>query len=208
MEKPGQIRKRKVILVTDGDQVARLAMEAAAKQVGGRVISRSAGNPSPLRGEELIELIHQAKHDPVLVMFDDNGDSHESYGEKTLREIATHPSIEVLGAIAVASKTPFVEGTPIHFSVDNHGEILYDEVDKDGHPLHTGKLFIHGDTVDVLRKLNIPVIIGMGDPGKMEGNDNIWENAPITTAAVFEILKRSGFQREAGKLPDCDVQQT
>ncbi|GIM48280.1 stage V sporulation protein AE [Collibacillus ludicampi] len=196
LKKPKQDGKRKVIIITDGDEVARMAVEAAARQVGGRVISRSAGNPTPLNGQQLVKLIQEAKHDPVLVMFDDNGDGEESYGERALREIATHPLIEVLGAVAVASKTPYVEGTPVDFSIDNQGHILYDEVDKDGRPSHTGQLLIHGDTVDVLKELDIPIIIGMGDPGKMEGHDHVENRAPVTTAAVQEILKRSGFVSE------------
>jgi stage V sporulation protein AE len=200
LKKPQQNGKRKVIVITDGDHVARMAVEAAARQVGGRVISRSAGNPTPLSGQQLVELIQEAKNDPVLVMFDDNGDGEESNGERALREIATHPSIEVLGAIAVAAKTPFVEGTPVDFSIDNQGNILYDEVDKDGNPLHTGHLLIHGDTVDVLKELEIPIIIGMGDPGKMEGHDHAGDHAPITTAAVQEIMKRSGFAPEGEAL--------
>ena len=37
-------RRRKVVIITDGDNVARQAAETAAAQVGGRCISRSAGN--------------------------------------------------------------------------------------------------------------------------------------------------------------------
>jgi hypothetical protein len=52
-------RRRKVVIITDGDNVARQAAETAAAQVGGRCISRSAGNPTPLRGDEIIDMIKQ-----------------------------------------------------------------------------------------------------------------------------------------------------
>ena len=53
------------------------------------------------------------------------------------------------------------------------------------------KEYLQGDTVDVLNKLNIPIIVGVGDIGKQDGADS--NQAPITTAAVKEILRRSGF---------------
>ncbi|MFS8512909.1 MAG: stage V sporulation protein AE, partial [Planifilum fulgidum] len=90
--------KRKVILITDGDRVAREAVEEVARQVGGRAISASAGNPTPLTGEQLVELILQAKHDPVLVMFDDCGSGGTGRGERAMEYVANHPDVEVLGA--------------------------------------------------------------------------------------------------------------
>jgi stage V sporulation protein AE len=65
--------KRKVILVTDGDRIAKGAVEVAAANIGGRCISASAGNPTELEGREIIELIKSAHHDPVVVMVDDMG---------------------------------------------------------------------------------------------------------------------------------------
>jgi stage V sporulation protein AE len=35
------------------------------------------------------------------------------------------------------------------------------------------------------------VIVGIGDPGKMDFNDEIEKGAPITTKALKEVLKRS-----------------
>ena len=66
-------RRRKVVIITDGDNVARQAAETAAAQVGGRCISRSAGNPTPLSGDEIIDMIKQSPADPVVVMVDDRG---------------------------------------------------------------------------------------------------------------------------------------
>lgn len=189
-------KKRKVILITDGDQVARKSVEEAARQVGARVISRSAGNPTPLRGYEIASLVHQAKHDPVLVMFDDNGHGEEGYGEKALREFVNDPSIEVIGAIAVASNTEYVDGTKVDFSLDLKGNIVQDGVDKNGVPLGLRDPVIMGDTVDVLNECNVPIVIGIGDIGKMYGRDSFLKGAPVTTSAIMEILKRNGYDTQ------------
>lgn len=185
--------KRKVILITDGDKVARRAVELVAKKVGGRCISRSAGNPTPLNGIEMLEQVKKAKNDPVLVMFDDNGNGEEGEGERALEYIANHPDIEVLGAVAVASNTPFVEGVDVDFCVDiDLHEIDYG-VDKEGNQVKRERKHIYGDTVDILSRLNIPLIVGVGDIGKMKGRDDIKYGAPVTTRAVEKILERSGF---------------
>jgi stage V sporulation protein AE len=89
------MQRRKVILVTDGDKMAREALEEVARKIGGRCISRSAGNPTPLSGYQLVSLIKKAACDPVLVMFDDCGASEEGRGEQALRYVAQHPDIEV-----------------------------------------------------------------------------------------------------------------
>ncbi|MFC4767294.1 stage V sporulation protein AE [Effusibacillus consociatus] len=192
-------RKRKVILITDGDKVARKTVEEAARQVGARVISRSAGNPTPLTGHEIVDLVHQAKHDPVIVMFDDNGNGDEGYGEKALREFVCDPSIEVIGAIAVASNTEFVDGTRVDFSFDLEGNIVSDGVDKNGVPLGLREPIIMGDTVDVLTECNVPIVVGIGDIGKMYGHDAFYKGAPITTSAILEILKRSGYDASSAE---------
>ncbi|GGK15291.1 hypothetical protein GCM10010965_05310 [Caldalkalibacillus thermarum] len=53
--------KRHVIMITDGDDVAKQVIEQVAKDIGGRCITLSAGNPTPISGEEIVELILQAK---------------------------------------------------------------------------------------------------------------------------------------------------
>ena len=65
--------RRRVILITDGDEYAKRAVERVAHDIGGRCISLSQGNPSILTGQELVNLIKKAANDPVLVMFDDSG---------------------------------------------------------------------------------------------------------------------------------------
>ncbi|WP_420795744.1 stage V sporulation protein AE [Desulforamulus putei] len=53
-------KKRNVIFVTDGDPVARRTLEVAARNIGARCISMSAGNPSRMNGQQLVELIKTA----------------------------------------------------------------------------------------------------------------------------------------------------
>jgi stage V sporulation protein AE len=184
--------KRQVILVTDGDHVARRALEVAAQRLGGRCISRSAGNPTPLTGSELVSLIKQAPYDPVLVMFDDCGNGSEGQGEQALRDVATHPDIEVLGAIAVASNCHHSKGTPVHFALDRYGNLVGHGVDKYGKAKRDQPLRIFGDTVEILNKIPVPIIIGMGDVGKMKEFDDVERGAPITCKAIRLILEQYG----------------
>jgi stage V sporulation protein AE len=185
-------KRRKVIVITDGDYIAQKAVEAVAKQIGGRCISLSSGNPTPLSGSQIVELIKMAENDPVLVMFDDNGHYGQGRGEQAIEYVVTHPDIEVLGAIAVASHTKWVRGTKVRFSVDNQGQIVEEAVDKDGYAQKSLDNQIYGDTVDILTSLRIPNVIGIGDIGKMEGKDHLRYGCPITLKAVKWILERSG----------------
>lgn len=186
-------QRRKVILVTDGDHIAQMVLETVAKEMGGRCISLSAGNPTPLSGSQMVELITMAPHDPVFVMFDDNGDFGRGRGEQALEYVVKHPQIEVIGAIAVASNTKWVRGASVKVSIDNHGRIVEEAVDKDGFADVDLENRIYGDTVDVLNALQIPNLIGIGDIGKMQGRDSLHNGCPITRKAVQWILERSGF---------------
>jgi len=181
--------KRKVILITDGDVVAKEAVEEAARNINARCITRSAGNPTPLSGQELVDLIKEAERDPVVVMVDDRGHTGMGKGEKALDYIMHSPDIEVLGVIAVASNTKNVRGVKVDCSVSKDGKIVKNGVDKYGN-IKRDKI-VKGDTVDILNSNEAPFIIGIGDPGKMEGHDNIEFGAPIVTKAMEEILQRS-----------------
>lgn len=185
--------KRKVIVVTDGDEYANNAVKYVAKKIGGRCISQSAGNPTVLTGSQMIELVKKAPTDPVFLMFDDSGLTGEGSGEKALKFVANHPEIEVLGVIAVASKTKFVEWTHVDVSIDREGRLTEYGVDKSGLPdIEIGR--INGDTVYVLDQLkNIPIIVGIGDIGKMSRYDSVKNGCPITLKAVQLILERSGY---------------
>lgn len=187
--------KRNVILITDGDDYARRAVERVAAEVGGRCISLSHGNPSVLSGANLVKLIKKAAYDPVLVMFDDSGYLGEGSGEQALKYVANHEDINVLGVIAVASKTHMAEWSRVDFCIDREGELTPYGVDKHGLPeLELGR--INGDTVYCLDKLDVPLIIGIGDIGKMARRDHYDRGAPITKKAVEIILERSGFYAE------------
>lgn len=184
--------KVKVILVTDGDETAKRAVEVAARNIGGRCISASAVDSFAPGAEQLMEMIRSAAHGPVVVMCDDRGESAKGQGEKLLATIAQDPDIEVLGAIAVASHTPGVAGVEPDVSITKDGDLVDGGVSKEGQPVNSKT--VKGDTVDVLRSLNIPVIVGLGDPGKMEFADDADTGAPITTMALQEIIRRSGSQ--------------
>lgn len=180
--------KRKVIIVTDGDRNARKAVEIAARNVGARCISCSAGNPTRQTGEELVELIKTAPADPVVLMLDDRGYCGMGNGERALAYISRHPDIQVLGVLAVASNITGGGGCTVDLSVAGNGEIVREPVNKVGKP--GGKL-LRGDTVEIVDQLNIPLIIGIGDIGKMNGADDVKKGAPLTTKALQNILSRN-----------------
>lgn len=180
--------KRKVILVTDGDTIAKGAVEAAARNIGARCISRSAGNPTIKSGEELVELIKAAPSDPVVVMLDDRGYNGTGRGEEAMAYITGHPEVQVLGVLAVASNTAKVCGCEVDLSVSRDGKIIDEPVDKLGRPTCD---VLKGDTVEILDSLDVPVVVGIGDIGKMDGADDVEKGAPLTTRALKTILERS-----------------
>ncbi len=175
----------RVIIVTDGDKLALRALKMAAKRTHCWVVAQSAGNPTHLSGVELVQLVRAAPFDPVVILLDDNGDRNEAHGETALSVLAEHPDIQVIGALAVASNTPHVHGAPVDFSIDCTGNRVETGVDKDGKAIPDYLVF--GDTVDVLRRADIPVIIGIGDIGKMCGEDAPERGSPITTKALQMI---------------------
>jgi stage V sporulation protein AE len=184
--------RRRVILITDGDEYAKRAVELAAQEVGGRCITSSYGNPSKLTGQEIVRLIKKTPHDPVLVMFDDSGIVGEGAGESAMKYVATHKDIEVIGAIAVAARSRHEEWTRVDVSIDRDGNLTPYGVDKYGiQELELGR--VNGDTVYCLDELDIPIIVGVGDIGKMARHDSYKFGAPITKKAVELILERSGF---------------
>jgi stage V sporulation protein AE len=185
-------KQRHVILITDGDDYARRTIEKIASEIGGRCISMSHGNPTVLSGPEIVRLIKKAAHDPVLVMFDDSGFMGEGAGEKALKYVANHQDIKVLGVLAVASNTHHKEWTRVDVCVDRDGNLTPYGVDKHGLPdLELGRM--NGDTVYCLDELDIPVIVGIGDIGKMSKHDHIMNGSPVTKKAIEIILERSRY---------------
>lgn len=184
-------KQRQVILITDGDDYARRTVEKVAKEIGGRCISMSHGNPTVLTGPEIVKLIFKAANDPVLVMFDDSGFMGEGAGEKALKYVANHRNIHVLGIIAVASNTRQQEWTRVDVCIDREGNLTPYGVDKYGLPdIELGRM--SGDTVYCLDELDVPIIVGIGDIGKMSKYDHLDNGSPITKKAIEIILERSG----------------
>lgn len=179
--------KRRVIIVTDGDKVAQKAVEAATQNIGGRCISMSGGNPTILDGKEIVELIRMAKYDPVVVMVDDRGDNGVGKGERAMDVIVNNKDIELMGIIAVASNTPNAKGVEIDCSIDKAGNIINKAVDKYGNAKENK--IIKGDTVNTLSDMQVPYVVGIGDPGKMDGYDKIEIGAPVISKAMEEIVK-------------------
>ncbi|MBO9129826.1 stage V sporulation protein AE [Bacillus sp. 165] len=196
--------KRRVILVTDGDEYAQRTIELLAKEFGGRCISASQSNPTRLTGRDIVNLIKQTPYDPVFVMFDDSGFIGEGSGEKALKYVANHAEIHVLGVLAVASNTHHCEWTRVDVSIDRYGHLTEYGVDKFGLPdIEIGR--INGDTVYCLDQLkDIPIIVGIGDIGKMCGNDDSKLGSPVTKKAIQLILERSGYygSKAEGKRSD------
>jgi stage V sporulation protein AE len=124
------MENRKVILVTDGDKAAQRAVEIATANIGGRCISASAGNPTVLTGDMIIELVKKAEHDPVVVMVDDRGTEGMGAGEEAMEKIINEKDIDVLGVIAVSSNGKDCSGLHITCSITKDGRIIEGAVDK------------------------------------------------------------------------------
>ena len=184
--------QRKVILVTDGDRIAKEAVETAARNIGARCISDSWGNPTKLSGKAIVNRILKTPFDPVVIMVDDRGQRGEGAGESVIRYVANHPAIKVLGVLAVASNTEKTDSIDVEQSITNHGVLVKAPVDKNGYRC-AREYGLRGDTVEILKDLDIPVVIGIGDIGKMHGADDVLRGAPITTKALQQVLNRSGY---------------
>lgn len=121
-------------------------------------------------------------------MVDDIGNPQFGEGEKALAYLLGHPEMEVLGVIAVASNTESVKGVEVSYSIDHTGKVVHNAVDKNGYETNTKILY--GDTVDVLNSFSVPIIIGIGDIGKINGVDRHTKGAPIITKALKEIISK------------------
>lgn len=181
--------KRKVILVTDGDMVAKEAVETATTNIGGRCISSSAGNPTILTGQEIVLKIKEAAHDPVVVMVDDRGTKGEGPGEAAMAAVLDSKELDVLGVIAVSSNGKDCNGLDVSCSITKNGEVVHTAVDKNGQDTNSDKLC--GDTLSILKSTRGLFIVGIGDPGKMDYRDEVFKGAPITTKALQMVMDHS-----------------
>lgn len=181
--------KKRVIIFTDGDPTAYRALSEACHELSCHPLKASRGNPTPLDGQELVRQILEAPVEPVVVMVDDRGEAGLGEGERALDVLIHSPELDVMGVVAVAANTHPVQGVQVGESVDQDGQVVQDAVDKDGHVL--GSPVLKGDTVDVLQGFS-GTIVGLGDPGKMQGHDAIRKGVPATRRALEEILKKGG----------------
>jgi len=183
-------QKVKVIVVTDGDKTAEEALEIAVNDLGLYLLKVSGGNPTPLTGREIVGYILQAPREPVVVMVDDRGKSEIGSGEMVIQELMYHPDeIEILGVVAVASETR-VRGIEVDYSINAEGQLVSGPVDKYGFEEEDGHTRLEGDTVEILRKYPDLLVIGCGDPGKMEGQDKAEFGAFITSKCLQSILEK------------------
>lgn len=183
--------KIEIILVADGDNNARRAVEAAGRQIGARVISRSAGNPTPILPAQAAALVRQAAHGPVVVMADDSGHPRAGEGEQIILELMRQPDMRVLGLLVPAISDK-LNACPIRVdcAVTADGNVVASGVDKAGRP--TGEKLVFSDTVYALRGKKLPFpVVGIGDIGKMDGKDDYTIGAPVTTRALQEIIRRA-----------------
>ena len=179
------------MIVTDADCKALEAVEQASKNLGLRCISLTGcRHPGDARWTpaEVEELILSTPHDPVVVLVDDEGRSGEGWGERVIRHLATSPKVKVMGVVAVASDMTGGRGAAVAASIDARGERTPSGVNKEGAVERSCERRVYGDTVENLDELGIPVVIGIGDPGKMNFADDAKSGAPITTKALAEIL--------------------
>ncbi len=175
-------------MVTDGDVYAQEAIIQACKNLGLYPVLSSGGNPTPLPGERLAYEIKEAPYDPVVVMLDDRGEVGEGRGERALEYLLLDKSLEVLGVIAVASNTEQVRGVKVTESVDRYGQVINRPVDKYGEPEPIGHHLLKGDTTEILARFPDVKVVGVGDLGKMKGNDNPAHGAEVTTRCLKELL--------------------
>ncbi|MDC3413102.1 stage V sporulation protein AE [Aquibacillus sp. 3ASR75-11] len=182
-------KKKRIIVITDGDEYARKTLDYLANELGGTCLSYLSDNPTVVTPDKVIRAVLKAKEEPVYVLIDDAGIPGVGAGEKVLLALKDHPDIDIIGAIAVAAHTKNMEWTRFSFAIDRYGQLTANGVDKEGVSIpEIGR--INGDTVYSLDQLDLPIVIAIGDIGKMHGNDDLKKGSPITRKAIELILER------------------
>lgn len=179
---------RKVIIVTDGDSIAKKVIEKAAVKVGCRTLSISSGNPTRISGEDMVRLIQCVKYDPVIVMADDRGNTGRGNGEKVIDYLIKSREIDVMGIVAVASNTRNASGIKVNCSINKNGEISKNSVDKHGNT-KMSKVLV-GDTVNTINPSSVNCVVGIGDPGKTECDGNMDRECSILIKAINVIINK------------------
>ena len=119
-------------------------------------------------------------------MVDDRGNAGMGSGEQAMFELIKSDEIDVIGIVAVASNTSKAKGVKVDCSVDKDCNIISKAVDKNGNS--KDDRILKGDTVNSLSFLNTPFIVGIGDPGKMDGYDCADIGAPVITTALQKVI--------------------
>jgi stage V sporulation protein AE len=159
-------RKKRVIVLTDGDRSAWRAARRACAELGVGLIDLTAGAPTEASIEEVERAIVDSPYPEVVVLADDAGRRGMGEGELLVAMLAASPVAQIVAAVAVASKTEDDGVVKVDEAVTADGRVVRVAVDKEGHPLRDNRL--QGDTVGVLRALGVP-IVGIGDIGEGEG---------------------------------------
>ncbi|QQK75960.1 stage V sporulation protein AE [Salicibibacter cibarius] len=196
---------KRIIYVTDGDAAAAKAVAAATKTIGIGCLTFSGGNPTNCTYEELLKRIMKTKDEITVLLFDDAGQPYEGRGETLMVRLASEEGINVIGALAVASTERSGDWTSVDVSVDRYGKLSEQGVDKEGfRDIEENR--IHGDTVYCLDQLSIPVIVGIGDLGKMGGRDDPKRDAPVTETALRVIIEREDTKDDGNKRTNVNEQ--
>ncbi len=160
-----QGRKKRVIVITDGDRSAWRAARRVCAQLGLGLIDASAGAPTRATVEDVERAIVESPYAEV-VLADDAGRLGMGEGELLVAALARSAAAEIVAAVAVASSTLNDGAVRVDEAVTARGDIVSTAVNKHGLPLPTRRL--RGDTVGVLHSLRVPVI-GIGDIGDGSG---------------------------------------
>ncbi|WP_053219337.1 stage V sporulation protein AE [Virgibacillus senegalensis] len=185
------VRPKKVIIITDGDEYAKKTIDYLSREIGGTCLSYLSDNPTHVTENQVTEAIMAAEEEPVYVLIDDGGAPGPGAGEKILLALAANEKVQIIGAIAVASHTKNAEWTRFTLAIDQDGELTSYGISKEGIPIpEIGR--INGDTIYALDQVDIPVVVAIGDIGKMQGKDDVKVGSPITRKAIEIILERGG----------------
>ncbi|WP_276202156.1 stage V sporulation protein AE [Salsuginibacillus kocurii] len=177
------------MFVTDGDSKAIQAVKNAARHLQLGVVVSSP----PLA--KMTGQINRQPFSRVVVLFDDYGSHEIGVGEELMQQLSEDPRYEIIGALAVASTAHQYDWTHVDVSIDRFGEITQYGVDKEGWTeLEVQR--IKGDTTSVLDQLSIPLIVGIGDLGKMGRRDDPVFGSEITLKALQFVLEREGIRSE------------
>lgn len=181
LKRSDQPDRKVVIVITDGDHKAAKIVANVARRIGAHFVAMSQGNPTLSSPNRIKSEVKGTKAEIVLVMADDAGYSGEGLGENLIDDLARAGLLSAV--IAVASDTRDVEGVHVDESVTRKGQLTRHAVDKRGYPRRGSVL--RGDTVDILNRLEVPVI-GVGDLGRSPSGHR---SEQILMEAIFEARR-------------------